>query len=104
VDIWSKSPERERAIAELEELNRISQAYPSEEDTASFATSKWYQFHMVLRRLMIKLYREPVRTYAWGPMEYILTLIGLHVEQDHSAHLRCSVLGIYFLEDGQWNV
>ncbi|KAL4769136.1 ABC-2 type transporter-domain-containing protein [Aspergillus nidulans var. acristatus] len=64
VDIWSKSPERERAIAELEELNRISQAYPSEEDTASFATSKWYQFHMVLHRLMIKLYREP--DYMWN--------------------------------------
>ncbi|KAL3438203.1 ABC-2 type transporter-domain-containing protein [Aspergillus tetrazonus] len=64
VDIWSKSPERERAIAELEELNRISQAHPGEEDTASFATSKWYQFQMVLHRLMVKLYREP--DYMWN--------------------------------------
>ncbi|KAL5049175.1 hypothetical protein BDW71DRAFT_217786 [Aspergillus fruticulosus] len=64
VDIWSKSPERERAIAELEELNRIHQANPGEEDTASFATSKWYQFRMVLHRLMIKLYREP--DYMWN--------------------------------------
>ncbi|KAL4998359.1 ABC-2 type transporter-domain-containing protein [Aspergillus recurvatus] len=64
VDIWSKSPERERAIAELEELNRINQANPAEEDTASFATSKWYQFRMVLHRLMIKLYREP--DYIWN--------------------------------------
>lgn len=66
VGVWNRSSERERAIAELEELNRISQANPSEEDKASFATSRWYQFELVLRRLMIKLWREPVSTTTWS--------------------------------------
>lgn len=66
VDVWNRSSERERAIAELEELNRISQANPSEEDKASFATSRGYQFKLVLRRLMIKLWREPVSTAPSG--------------------------------------
>ena len=65
VDVWNRSGERQRAIVELEELNRISQANPSEEDKASFATSRWYQFKLVLRRLMIKLWREPVSITTW---------------------------------------
>ncbi|KAL4778651.1 ABC-2 type transporter-domain-containing protein [Aspergillus varians] len=64
VEVWNRSSEREQAIAELEELNRVNQANPSEEDKASFATSRWYQFKLVLHRLMIKLWREP--DYMWN--------------------------------------
>ncbi|KAL4799196.1 ABC-2 type transporter-domain-containing protein [Aspergillus venezuelensis] len=64
VDVWNNSPERAQAIADLEEINRINQAHPGEEDKASFATSRWYQFNMVLHRLMIKLWREP--DYMWN--------------------------------------
>ncbi|KAL3484275.1 ABC-2 type transporter-domain-containing protein [Aspergillus germanicus] len=64
VDVWNRSEERERAIAELEELNRICQANPGEEDTASFATSRWYQFKLVLQRLMTQLWRHP--DYMWN--------------------------------------
>jgi hypothetical protein len=64
VNVWNQSEERERAIAELEELNRICQANPGEEDTASFATSRWYQFRLVLERLMTQLWRHP--DYMWN--------------------------------------
>ncbi|KAL4804144.1 ABC-2 type transporter-domain-containing protein [Aspergillus unguis] len=66
VDVWNNSDERKRAVAELEELNRITQANPGEEDKASFATSRWFQFRMVLQRLMVKLWREP--DYMWNKM------------------------------------
>ncbi|KAL4875271.1 ABC-2 type transporter-domain-containing protein [Aspergillus karnatakaensis] len=64
VDVWNNSGERARAVSELEALNRASQANPSEEDKASFATSRWYQFKLVLHRLMIQLYRKP--DYMWN--------------------------------------
>ncbi|KAL4932505.1 putative ABC multidrug transporter [Aspergillus undulatus] len=66
VDVWNKSPERQQAIADLDELNCIHQANPGEEGKASFATSRWYQFKLVLHRLMIKLWREP--DYMWNKM------------------------------------
>ncbi|KKK25725.1 ABC drug exporter AtrF [Aspergillus rambellii] len=65
VDVWNKSEQRERVVAELEELNRINQANAGEkEDQSSFATSRWYQFRIVLQRIMIQLWREP--DYMWN--------------------------------------
>ncbi|KAL2826319.1 ABC-2 type transporter-domain-containing protein [Aspergillus cavernicola] len=64
VNVWNQSEERERAIAELDELNRASQANSSEDDTASFATSRWYQFKLVLERLMTQIWRHP--DYMWN--------------------------------------
>ncbi|KAL3481383.1 ABC-2 type transporter-domain-containing protein [Aspergillus californicus] len=64
VNVWNTSEQRGRAYAELEELNRIGQANPGEEDTASFATSRWYQFKLVLERLMTQIWRHP--DYMWN--------------------------------------
>ena len=61
VDVWSRSEERERALAELEVLNKDSKANtPEDEDQSDFATSHWFQFCMVLKRLMIQIWRSPV--------------------------------------------
>ncbi|KAL5337204.1 ABC-2 type transporter-domain-containing protein [Aspergillus crustosus] len=68
VDVWTHSDERARAVAELEELNHVSQANPTEEDTASSATSRWYQFELVLHRLMIQLYRKPISLHIFAPL------------------------------------
>ena len=62
VDVWSRSEERQRALEELETLNaKALEGSQGEEDTADFATSKWFQFRMVLHRLMVQLWRSPVR-------------------------------------------
>jgi hypothetical protein len=64
VDVWSKSPERTRALETLEGLNSKALAATASlpEDNASFATSKLFQFKTVLHRQMIQLWRSPVRT------------------------------------------
>ncbi|KAG2419095.1 hypothetical protein HFD88_002199 [Aspergillus terreus] len=65
VDVWSRSEERERALAELEVLNKDSKANtPEDEDQSDFATSHWFQFCMVLKRLMIQIWRSP--DYMWN--------------------------------------
>ena len=61
VEVWSQSEERQRAMAELEALNNDRKANTQEEeDQSDFATSYWFQFKMVLRRLMVQLWRSPV--------------------------------------------
>lgn len=62
VDVWNRSEERARAIEELEALNSESKSNThEEEDQSDFATSHWFQFKMVLKRIMIQLWRSPVR-------------------------------------------
>lgn len=61
VEVWKRSEERQRAMAELNALNEACKADPNYiEDTADFATSRWFQFKIVLNRLMIQLWRSPV--------------------------------------------
>lgn len=62
VDVWNKSSERQAALQKLEMLNieALSKAEGVEEDSASFATSKWFQWRMVLERQMVQLWRSPV--------------------------------------------
>jgi hypothetical protein len=63
VDIWNQSAERQRALEKLGVINNaaLTQAEGEEEDTADFATSKWFQWKVVLHRQMIQLWRSPVR-------------------------------------------
>lgn len=64
VDVWSRSEERERALAELEALNKEGQSHADYvEDQSNFATPVWFQFKMVLHRLMVQLWRSPVSLY-----------------------------------------
>lgn len=61
VDVWNESPERKQALEELESLNAAGLADPEfVEDTADFATSHWYQFKLVSKRLSIQIWRSPV--------------------------------------------
>lgn len=65
VEVWNQSNERQRALAEIEELNAAGQADPNYvEDTADFATSHWFQFMMVSKRLTIQIWRSP--DYMWN--------------------------------------
>lgn len=65
VETWSQSNERRNAMAELETLNDAGKADPNyEEDQTDFATSKLFQFRMVLERLMTQLWRSPVSRAA----------------------------------------
>lgn len=61
VEVWKQSNERQRALEEIEALNAAGQADTSYvEDTADFATSHWFQFKMVSKRLTIQIWRSPV--------------------------------------------
>ncbi|KAM0434008.1 hypothetical protein ACHAPT_003952 [Fusarium lateritium] len=72
VDVWIQSPERARALEKLEKLNQeaIANTRDQVEDTASFATSKWFQWKTVLHRQMIQLWRSP---------DYVWNKINLHI-------------------------
>lgn len=62
VDAWSRSPERQQELDKLMSLTQKGAAAPDkeEEDAAEFASPKWFQFKMVLYRLMLQLWRSPV--------------------------------------------
>lgn len=61
VDVWSQSEERELVLRDLEALNKEAEANSTgEEDHHDFATPIWFQFKMVLERLMTQLWRSPV--------------------------------------------
>ncbi|EEA25209.1 hypothetical protein TMatcc_006570 [Talaromyces marneffei ATCC 18224] len=65
VDVWNKSEERQIAIEQLETLNRVNSAkLQTEEDESDYATSRWFQFCMVTKRLMVQLWRSP--DYMWN--------------------------------------
>lgn len=62
VNVWHDSEERKAALEELEALNAAGMADPDYvEDNADFATSRWFQFKMVSKRLTIQIWRSPVR-------------------------------------------
>lgn len=62
VDVWNRSPERQKALDTLHQLNSEASATAggAPEDGSSFATSKFFQWKMVLHRQMIQLWRSPV--------------------------------------------
>ncbi|KAH8703108.1 putative ABC multidrug transporter [Talaromyces proteolyticus] len=65
VDVWNQSEERQQVLAELEALNNESKAATDEEeDQSDYATSCWFQFCMVLKRIMTQLWRSP--DYMWN--------------------------------------
>ncbi|CAI7593159.1 unnamed protein product [Penicillium pancosmium] len=67
VDVWKDSEERKMALEELDALNAAGMADPNYvEDTADFATSRWFQFKMVSKRLTIQIWRSP--DYMWNKM------------------------------------
>jgi energy-coupling factor transporter ATP-binding protein EcfA2 len=65
VQVWNASEEKQRALAQLQTLNARGKADADYvEDTADYATSKWFQFTMVTKRLMVQLWRSP--DYVWN--------------------------------------
>ncbi|KAJ5151568.1 hypothetical protein N7492_009863 [Penicillium capsulatum] len=63
VDVWEQSDERRRALEILEYLNDSSRVTDID-DTADYATSHWFQFKMVTKRLSIQIWRSP--DYMWN--------------------------------------
>ena len=103
VEVWNQSEERQRAMAELEALNNERKQNTQEEEYQSdFATSHWFQFKMVLRRLMTQLWRSPVSSCSLITANTMNTehYQGLYLEQNHSPCLRSSVQRLYLLENG----
>ncbi|KAG7289980.1 hypothetical protein NEMBOFW57_006359 [Staphylotrichum longicolle] len=71
VDVWNKSPERQQQLEKLLTLTKQGAASNDQnEDGAEFASPKWFQFKMVLYRLMIQLWRSP---------DYVWNKINLHI-------------------------
>ncbi|KAK4151109.1 ABC-2 type transporter-domain-containing protein [Chaetomidium leptoderma] len=71
VDVWNRSPERQQELDTLRSLTQQGAASDDEkEDTAEFASPKWFQFKMVLYRLMVQLWRSP---------DYVWNKINLHI-------------------------
>ena len=75
-------------MAELEDLNAAGLADPNYvEDTANFATSHWYQFKLVSKRLTIQIWRSPVSltltscqsSYSDHIQDYMWNKIILHI-------------------------
>ncbi|GFF84984.1 brefeldin A resistance protein [Aspergillus udagawae] len=65
VQVWNESEEKQRALAQLRDLNARGKADTNYvEDTADYATSKRFQFTMVTKRLMVQLWRSP--DYVWN--------------------------------------
>ena len=62
VEIWNQSEERKQALCQLDTLNDSKRAEVDYvEDTSDFATSHWFQFKAVSKRLSIHIWRSPVR-------------------------------------------
>ncbi|KAJ5835346.1 hypothetical protein N7447_001372 [Penicillium robsamsonii] len=65
VEIWSQSEERKQALSQLDALNESSKNVSDYvEDTADYATSHWFQFKTVSKRLSIHIWRSP--DYMWN--------------------------------------
>lgn len=104
VEVWNRSEECKKALEELEAMNESSRADPNyHEDTADYATSHWFQFKMVTRRLTVQIWRSPVRCpVVISADEPKLTgIIGLHVEQDHPSYLCSPLQWFHLLENGK---
>ncbi|KAJ5330190.1 hypothetical protein N7452_010580 [Penicillium brevicompactum] len=65
VEIWNQSEERKQALCQLDTLNDSKRAEVDYiEDTSDFATSHWFQFKAVSKRLSIHIWRSP--DYMWN--------------------------------------
>ncbi|KXG48510.1 CDR ABC transporter [Penicillium griseofulvum] len=65
IEVWNQSEERKQALFQLDALNESSKNNSDYvEDTADFATSHWFQFKMVSKRLSIHIWRSP--DYMWN--------------------------------------
>ncbi|CAG8076282.1 unnamed protein product [Penicillium salamii] len=65
VEVWNQSEERKLALAQLDTLNESKRAQSDHvEDTSDFATSHWFQFKVVSKRLSIHIWRSP--DYMWN--------------------------------------
>ena len=107
VDVWNKSEERENALAQLDALNASSKAAVDYvEDTSDYATSHWFQFMEVSKRLSVHIWRSPVCCHKIILQERTRTnlSIGLHVEQDHSSHFRRAFQRLHLLENWRWHL
>ncbi|GIK07657.1 hypothetical protein Aspvir_003323 [Aspergillus viridinutans] len=59
VQVWNESEQKQSALAQLQDLNARGKADANYvEDTADYATSKWFQFTMVTKRLGSKIYHS----------------------------------------------
>lgn len=84
--LWEQSKEREAAYQELSTLKAEAAAETTvEDDLRDYASSKMYQFRLVLERQMVKLWRSPVSriVLTWSCMlieqDYVWNKIILHV-------------------------
>ena len=102
VEIWNQSEERKQALSKLDALNESSKDDSHHvEDTADFATSYWFQFKTVSKRLSIHIWRSPVRHYhdIQNLFAKVDVRLGLHVEQDHPPCFRSTFQWFHLLED-----
>ncbi|CAI7602342.1 unnamed protein product [Penicillium bialowiezense] len=65
VEIWNQSEERKQALCQLDTINESKRAEADYvEDTSDFATSHWFQFKAVSKRLSVHIWRSP--DYMWN--------------------------------------
>ena len=84
VDVWNRSPERQHQLDMLMALTQHGATSSGEtEDAVEFASSKWFQFKMVLHRLMVQLWRSPVRLLPFSSNALCRREIGLTQWQDY---------------------
>ncbi|CAK7222792.1 hypothetical protein SEUCBS140593_005023 [Sporothrix eucalyptigena] len=78
VDLWDASPERAKAYAKMQSLAEEAKAAAAAgvsagdafDESLEYASPKWFQFRMVLHRLMVQLWRSP---------DYVWNKINLHI-------------------------
>ncbi|CAK7221669.1 hypothetical protein SBRCBS47491_004607 [Sporothrix bragantina] len=80
VDLWDASPERAKAYAKMQSLAEGAKAAAAAnnsnndgdafDESLEYASPKWFQFRMVLHRLMVQLWRTP---------DYVWNKINLHI-------------------------
>lgn len=105
VDVWNRSPERQHQLDILKTLTQQGATSNDDmNDAAEFASSKWFQFKMVLHRLMIQLWRSPVSlplsaTTHLQTRDWANTMAGLRMEQNQPTHLCGSLQRFHILED-----
>ncbi|KAL1901802.1 hypothetical protein Sste5346_001505 [Sporothrix stenoceras] len=76
VDLWDQSPERAAAYAKMQQLAAEAKEKAAAvtddafDESLEYASPKWFQFRMVLHRLMVQLWRSP---------DYVWNKINLHI-------------------------
>ncbi|EGC33758.1 hypothetical protein DICPUDRAFT_154132 [Dictyostelium purpureum] len=63
--VWNESPEKEAVTLELDQLKvTVNEAFLSQGKPREFATSLWYQFKEVYKRLNLIWWRDPYYTFG----------------------------------------